>query len=116
MTKLEVFNEEERETIRQHPLIAAEILSDVPYLKQVMDIPLYHHERWDGSGYPYGLRGELIPFAARIFAVIDVWNALCSDRPWRKAWPKDEATDYIKSNHGTLFDPKVVDAFLKMVN
>ena len=115
MTQPRTFSSQEKEIIRKHPLIAAEILSDVPYLKQVMDIPLYHHERWDGSGYPYGLSGELIPFAARIFAVVDVWDALCSDRPWRKAWPKTEAIDYIKSNHGTLFDPQVVNAFLKMV-
>ena len=115
MVRSEVFSDQEREIIHKHPLFAAEILSDVPYLKQVLDIPLYHHERWDGSGYPYGLSGDLIPLPARIFAVVDVWDALCSDRPWRKAWPKAEATEYVKNNEGILFDPKVVNAFIEMV-
>ena len=80
-----------------------------------MDIPLYHHERWDGGGYPRGLAGEQIPLPARIFAVIDTWDALLSDRPYRKAWPIDKVVAYLDSEKGKSFDPRVVEAFLKLL-
>jgi len=77
-------------------------------------IPAYHHEWWNGDGYPYGLRGEQIPIAARIFAIVDVWDALLSDRPYRKAWSKEETMKYLLEQSGSQFDPRVVDAFMKL--
>lgn len=108
-------DEEEWKIMKMHPLYAQEKLSKIEYLKPALDIPLYHHERWDGSGYPFGLKGEGIPLSARIFAVVDVYDALSSDRPYRKAWTKQEAIDYIKNESGRLFDPKVVEVLLKML-
>jgi len=78
-------------------------------------VALYHHERWDGTGYPHGLEGEQIPLSARIFAVIDVWDALCSDRPYRQAWPEQQAFTYIQDQSGKHFDPHVVQAFLTLI-
>ena len=78
-----------------------------------MDIPYCHHEKWDGTGYPQGLKGEQIPLAARIFAIVDVWDALTSDRPYRKAWSKPDTLQYIREQSGKHFDPQVVDVFLK---
>jgi len=108
-------DEEEWKIMKMHPLYAQEMLSKIEYLKPALDIPLYHHERWDGSGYPFGLKGEEIPLSARIFAVVDVYDALTSDRPYRKAWTKQEAIDYIKNQSGRQFDPKVVEVFLKIL-
>ncbi|WP_448517745.1 HD domain-containing phosphohydrolase [Pseudothermotoga sp.] len=108
-------DEEEWKIMKMHPLYAQNMLSKIEYLQPASDIPLYHHERWDGSGYPFGLKGEDIPLSARIFAVVDVYDALSSDRPYRKAWTKQEAIDYIKNESGRLFDPKVVEVFLKML-
>ena len=82
-------------------------------LRPALDIPYCHHEKWDGSGYPRGLRGDQIPLAARIFAVVDVWDALRSDRPYRPAWPGEKTREHIRSLAGSHFDPKVVDLFLK---
>jgi response regulator RpfG family c-di-GMP phosphodiesterase len=79
-----------------------------------LDIPHSHHERWDGSGYPEGLAKEDIPFSARIFTVVDVWDALTSDRPYRQAWPEEKARDYIRDQSGKLFDPQVVEAFIDL--
>lgn len=107
--------EEEWEVMRKHPVHAQEFLSHIDYLRPAMDIPYCHHERWDGSGYPIGLAGEDIPLAARIFAVIDVFDALTSDRPYRDAWSIDRALAHIESNSGTHFDPAVVEAFLERV-
>jgi HD-GYP domain-containing protein (c-di-GMP phosphodiesterase class II) len=107
--------EEEWDIMRQHPVYAFEMLSPVPHLRPALNIPYYHHERWDGSGYPLGLKGDEIPLEARIFAVVDVWDALNSDRPYRKAWPKDDVLRYIQEQAGILFDPKVVEVFLKEV-
>ncbi|GAB4504275.1 MAG: hypothetical protein Fur0043_12690 [Anaerolineales bacterium] len=101
--------------MRQHPQYAYEMLSAIEYLRPALDIPYCHHEKWDGSGYPRGLKGDEIPLAARIFAVADVWDALTSDRPYRKAWSKEEAHEYIRSQAGTHFDPQVVDHFLRIV-
>jgi PAS domain S-box-containing protein/putative nucleotidyltransferase with HDIG domain len=100
--------------MHRHPEYAFEMLSPITYLRQALDIPYGHHERWDGSGYPRHLPGEQIPLAARIFAVVDVWDALISDRPYRKTWTKEEAAEFIRENSGILFDPRVVETFLRM--
>jgi PAS domain S-box-containing protein len=101
--------------MRNHTTNAYSWLSPIPFLKPALDIPYCHHEKWDGSGYPRGLAGEEIPLAARIFAVVDVWDALLSDRPYRKAWAQGEVVEYMRQQRGKYFDPKVVDAFLAMV-
>jgi len=101
--------------MRKHPLYAYEMLSPIEYLRPALDIPLCHHERWDGLGYPRGLKGEEIPMAARIFAVVDVWDAMRSDRPYRNALPDDEVCQYIWESAGTQFDPEVVKCFFKLL-
>jgi putative nucleotidyltransferase with HDIG domain len=106
---------QEWEMMSSHPEFASQMLSAIPFLQDSLDIPYCHHERWDGSGYPRGLKGEKIPLAARIFSVVDVWDALTSDRPYRDAWSYAKAYDYIEVNSGYLFDPHVVDVFLKMM-
>lgn len=106
--------EEERALIKQHPQLAYDMLRRIEFLLPAVDIPHYHHEKWDGSGYPDGLRGEEIPLAARIFPVVDVWDALTSDRPYRKGMPQDEVKARIKADAGSHFDPQVVEAFLAM--
>ncbi len=98
--------------MRQHPLYAFELLAPIAYLRPALDIPYCHHEKWDGSGYPRGLSGELIPLAARIFAVVDVWDALRSDRAYRQAWPEEKVREHIRQLSGSHFDPQVVQAFL----
>jgi putative nucleotidyltransferase with HDIG domain len=105
--------EDEWHTMRQHPQFAYDLLSPISYLQQALDIPYCHHEKWDGTGYPRGLKGEEIPLAARIFAVGDVWDALTNERPYRPAWPDSKAIEYIRENNGSHFDPKVVELFLK---
>ncbi|HLJ92040.1 MAG TPA: HD domain-containing phosphohydrolase [Gemmataceae bacterium] len=107
--------EEEWAIMKRHTCYGYELLARIPFLQEALDIPYCHHERWDGTGYPRGLRGEEIPLAARIFAVIDVWDALCSDRSYRKAWPEEEARAYIQSLAGTQFDPNVVETFSQLV-
>jgi putative nucleotidyltransferase with HDIG domain len=109
-------SEEESENIQKHPTIAFEMLAPIAYLRPALDIPYCHHEKWDGSGYPRGLKGEQIPMAARIFAVVDVWDALLSDRPYRKGWPEEEARAYLVEQAGGHFDPQVVDAFLSLLS
>lgn len=106
--------DDERELIKQHPVYAYNMLKQIDFLLPAIDIPHYHHEKWDGTGYPDGLRGEDIPFAARIFPVIDVYDALVSDRPYRKGLPPDEVRERIKADSGKHFDPQVVDAFMAM--
>lgn len=91
------------------------MLKPIVYLKPALDIPYCHHEKWDGTGYPRGLKEEQIPLAARIFTVVDVYDALTSDRPYRKAWTKENTLEHIKSLSGTHFDPKVVKLFLEMM-
>lgn len=103
---------EERTIIQKHPVYANEMLKPIKFLHPALDIPYCHHEKWDGSGYPRGLKGEDIPFAARIFCVIDVWDALVSDRPYRKGMEPAEIRKHIQEESGTHFDPNVVDAFL----
>ena len=100
--------------IKKHPDFAFKLLSPIEFLHPAMDIPYCHHEKWDGSGYPRGLKGKEIPLSARIFAIIDVWDALRSDRPYRPAWTIDKTHDYILSKSGIDFDPKIVGVFLKM--
>ncbi|MEJ2411942.1 MAG: GAF domain-containing protein [Anaerolineales bacterium] len=106
---------EERKLIGKHPVAAHDLLKDVEGLKSALDVPLYHHERWDGTGYPYQLEGENIPYLARIFAVVDVWDAMRSDRPYRKAIPKEKALKILKEEAGKQFDPEIVQAFLVLI-
>jgi putative nucleotidyltransferase with HDIG domain len=106
--------DEERKLIQRHPVYAYEMLSPIDFLLPAIDIPYCHHEKWDGTGYPRGLRQEEIPFAARIFPVIDVWDALTSDRPYRKAMPHDEVRRLIHADSGKHFDPLVVEAFMDL--
>lgn len=114
LLKPDKLTSEEWEPMRQHPVYAYETLFSIPYLRPALDIPYCHHERWDGSGYPRGLREEKIPVAARIFAVVDVWDALTSDRPYRKAWPEQKVIEYLHSQSGKKFDPRVVEAFFHL--
>lgn len=107
--------EEEWEVMKQHPVYAYELLSPIPFLRPALDIPYSHHEKWDGSGYPQGLKGEQIPLAARIFAIVDVWDALSYERPYRDAWPKKKVHQYLKEQAGEYFDPAVVEAFLTLI-
>lgn len=108
--------EEEFDVVRRHPLFAKKWLSQIELLKPALQIPYYHHEKWDGSGYPLGLKGEDIPLAARMFSVVDVWDALTSDRPYRRALSKEEALNLIISQSGSHFDPKVVEKFVKVLS
>ena len=101
--------------MRMHPLNAYNLLSRVAFLRPALNIPHYHHERWDGSGYPKGLKGEEIPLEARIFAVVDVYDALISDRPYRPGWSKEQALHSIQQYSGKYFDPKIVDEFLRLI-
>jgi PAS domain S-box-containing protein len=105
---------EEWVIMKKHPTFAYEMLTPIHYLRSAVDIPYCHHEKWDGTGYPRGLSGEQIPMAARIFAVVDVWDALTSDRPYRKAWSHEKATEYVRAGAGTHFDPRVVQIFLEL--
>jgi PAS domain S-box-containing protein/putative nucleotidyltransferase with HDIG domain len=107
-------DEGEWKVMRTHPQLAFDLLRDIPYLLPSLDIPYNHHEKWDGSGYPRGLRGDAIPFSARIFAVVDVWDALTSNRVYRQAWPFDQATDYLRGQSGRHFDPDILDTFLSI--
>lgn len=109
-------DDDEWEIMRKHPVYSYEWLRPISYLRPALDIPHYHHERWDGSGYPDGLSGENIPLAARIFAIIDVWDALLSDRPYRKAWPREKTIEHIKEQSGLHFDPLVVETFVKLIS
>ncbi len=107
--------DEEWVIMRKHPQFACDMLERVEYLRAALDIPYCHHEKWDGTGYPRGLKGEEIPMAARLFAVIDVWDALTSDRPYRPAWSEEEALAYIRDQSGKHFDPQVVELFFKVI-
>jgi PAS domain S-box-containing protein len=107
--------DEEWLIMRKHPQYAYQMLSPISYLNQALIIPYYHHERWDGSGYPHGLKGDQIPLFARLFAVVDVWDALSSDRPYRKRMPPKEVTEYLQKESGRLFDPYIVEKFLPLI-
>lgn len=106
-------NEEEWTIMKQHPRYAFDMLSPIEFLKQALDIPYCHHEKWDGAGYPRGLKNEQIPLAARIFAIVDVWDALRSDRPYRSAWSIEKTLNHIKALSGTHFEPRIVEIFLE---
>lgn len=109
-------DDEERAMVRRHPLFGFEMVSEIEFLRPAVDILLCHHEKWDGTGYPFGLSGEQIPLYARIFAVVDVWDALCAeDRLYRSPDPPEVVADYLRSQSGEHFDPRVVDAFLELL-
>ncbi len=105
----------EWEQLRRHPQYAFDLLYPIAYLRPVLEVPYCHHERWDGTGYPRGLVAEEIPFLARIFSVVDVWDALLSDRSYRKAWPRQKVMKYIREQSGVQFDPRIADEFLRMM-
>jgi putative nucleotidyltransferase with HDIG domain len=114
LLKPDKLNEEEWQHMRMHAVYAYNLLSNISYLRDALDIPYCHHEKWNGTGYPRGLKGEEIPLAARIFAVADVYDALTSDRPYRKGWPHEKTLNYIQEQSGHYFDPKVVEVFVRM--
>ncbi len=105
---------DEKEVMKKHPAYALDLLTPIHYLKPALSIPFLHHEKWDGSGYPHGLKGQQIPLAARVFAIADVWDALSSDRPYREAWPKEKVLDYMRAGSGSHFDPDIINTFLDM--
>ncbi len=107
--------EEELSFMCQHPKFAYDLIHPIEYLRPALDIPTTHHEKWDGSGYPLGLKGEEIPLSARIFALVDVYDALTSDRPYRTAWTKEKVIQYIRENSGSHFDPQIVPIFLQEI-
>jgi putative nucleotidyltransferase with HDIG domain len=115
LLKPEGLSEEERALIRQHPIFAYEMLKPIQFLHRALDIPYCHHEKWDGSGYPRGLKELQIPFSARIFAIVDVWDALTSDRVYRKALPAEEVRAHLRQQAGRHFDPRVAEGFLDLV-
>jgi putative nucleotidyltransferase with HDIG domain len=115
LLKTDELTDEEWEQMRKHTDFAYEMLSSIRYLQPALEIPYCHHEKWDGTGYPRGLKGEEIPIAARVFAVADVWDAITSDRPYRKGWSKEAALEYIREQSGKYFDPQVVKAFLGLI-
>jgi len=108
-------SDEEWVIMRQHPEFAHNMLKDIDFLKPALNIPRYHHERWDGSGYPEGLVGKNIPLAARIFMVVDIWDALTSNRPYRGAWSEEKTIAYLKEQAGKMLDPEVVAVFLEII-
>jgi len=108
--------DDEMEVMRKHPDYAFQMLAPIAYLRKALEIPYCHHEKWDGTGYPRGLKGREIPLSARIFAVVDVWDALSSDRPYRKAWSKDKVIEHIQKQSGSHFDPEVVEWFIKIIS
>jgi response regulator RpfG family c-di-GMP phosphodiesterase len=108
--------DDEWDIMRCHPAIALDLLAPISHLRAALDIPYCHHEHWDGNGYPRGIKGEEIPLIARIFAIVDVWDSLISDRPYSKAWPKEDARRYIQEKSGTQFDPDLVQAFLRVID
>ena len=113
--KADKLTDEEWQIMRQHPVHAYQWLSSIDFLEPALCIPYSHHEKWDGSGYPLGKKGEEIPIAARLFAIVDVWDALCSDRPYRHAMSKSDALEYIRSQAGTHFDPELTRIFVDLV-
>ena len=108
-------DEEEQALMRRHPEHAWEMLKGIGYLRPALDIPYCHHERWDGTGYPRGLRAEETPFTARLFAVVDVWDALRYDRAYRAGWPAEKVKEHLAEGAGTHFDPAVVPVFLRIL-
>jgi response regulator RpfG family c-di-GMP phosphodiesterase len=111
--KPEELTEEELHIMQKHPQFAYDMLEPIAYLRDALSIPYSHHEKWDGTGYPRGLSGTQIPLEARLFAIVDVWDAITTDRPYRKSWPRDEALKYIREQSGKYFDPQLVEIFLQ---
>ena len=116
LLKPDKLTDEEWIIMRKHPEYAYNLIQPIEYLRPALDIPYCHHEKWDGSGYPRGLKGEQIPLSARVFAIIDVWDAVTSDRPYRLAWDKQKALEYINEQNGKHFDPHVVELFHQMMD
>ena len=115
LLKPEELTEAEQQIMRQHPQLAYDMLEPIAYLRDALNIPYCHHEKWDGTGYPRGLAGAQIPLEARLFAIVDVWDAITTDRPYRKGWPSKRALNYIREQSGKYFDPKMVDTFLQEI-
>lgn len=105
----------ERALVETHPAAAKSLLEPIEILRSAVDIPYYHHERWDGRGYPRGIEGEAIPLAARLFAIVDVWDVLSYDQPYRLAWSPDQVLEHLAAGKGTHFDPELIDPFLMLV-
>lgn len=114
LLKPATLDESEREIIQNHPLIAKQMLAEISFLQPAISVAYSHHEQWDGQGYPERLKEKEIPLLARIFAVVDSWDALYSDRPYRQAWPVEEIRTYFKENAGIKFDPQIVEVFLRI--
>jgi len=112
--KTDKLTESEMKIVRLHPIWAYEMLEPIPFLRPALPIPYSHHEKWDGSGYPQGLAGKDIPFAVRLFSVADVYDALLSDRPYRKAWEPNHAKEYLRDQSGQHFDPQCIDIFFEV--
>jgi putative nucleotidyltransferase with HDIG domain len=108
-------NNAERKMMEQHPTYAKQMLAQVTFLQRSVEVAYSHHERWDGLGYPQGLKGNEIPLSARIFAVVDQWDALTSDRPYRTAWTREKVMAYFRENAGKIYDPEIVNVFLAMI-
>jgi len=115
LLKREVLTAQEMQVMKMHPVLAYELLSPIPFLREAVEIPYCHHEKWNGNGYPRGLIGDEIPLAARLFSVADVYDALSYDRPYRKSWPKPKVIDYLLEERNKSFEPKAVDRFVEMV-
>jgi len=115
LKKPEMLTDEEWVIMKTHPTKALEILENIPFLKPALDIPYCHHENWDGTGYPRGISGEQIPLSARIFMIIDQWEALTDDRVYRKAWPYEKVIQHIKDNTNKLYDPQIANTFLNLL-
>jgi putative nucleotidyltransferase with HDIG domain len=113
--KPDELSEEEQQIMRQHPQLAYDMLEPIAYLRDALNIPYCHHEKWDGSGYPRGLSGTQIPLEARLFAIVDVWDAITTDRPYRKSWPIQKALEYMQEQSGKYFDPQLVEIFLQEI-
>jgi PAS domain S-box-containing protein len=114
--KKSTLSEDEWQVMRLHPVYAFQLLAPIRELRQARDIPYYHHEKWDGSGYPQGVKESQIPIGARLFAIVDVWDSLLSDRPFRPAWEKGKVLDYMRSQAGKHFDPEMLKVFIQMVS
>ena len=115
LLKQDVLTAEEKKVMELHPVLAYELLAPIVFLREALDIPYCHHEKWNGNGYPRGLMGDEIPVAARLFSVADVYDALSSDRPYRKSWPKPKVIEYLLEERTKSFEPTVVDRFVEMV-
>ena len=115
LLKPSTLTDAEMKIMQKHPVYARQMLADIPFLAASVPVAYSHHERWDGLGYPEGLKGEAIPVIARLFAIVDAWDALSSERVYRPAWPREQVVDYIKTNAGVRFDPTIVNVFLQMI-